>query len=359
MKRFGNRLIVKLLGAIAISFVVSFCMMILITLIYVYLNKKNFVLEPSLLTSYLIIFLQYAIAISAFITVFLLLVRKKIMYLKLISESVHQIANGKLGLTIKLESRDELTQLAQNINYMSKELEDKFEHERQLERVKNELITNVSHDLRTPLTSIIGYLDLLKKEQYVNKAQYQEYVETIYSKSYRLKYLIDELFEYTHLSSPDVKLHLNELDMSALLEQIVGEYIPIFEKEQIHVEKTITEETVPVLIDIEKMVRVYDNLFTNAIKYSIKPSELFISLDINGDKAILKVSNRAENFPVNEVNKLFERFFRGDKARNGHQGTGLGLAISQKIVELHGGIIYAKYEDGWMSFIIEHPLHVK
>lgn len=358
MKRFGNKLIVKLLGAIAISFVVSLGMMILITLFYVYLNKKNYVTELSLFNSYLIILLQYAIAIFTFITVFLLMVRKKIIYLKLISESVHHIANGKLGLTIKLESRDELTQLAQNINHMSNQLENKFEHERQLERTKNELITNVSHDLRTPLTSIIGYLDLLKKEQYASKAQFQEYVETIYSKSQRLKYLIDELFEYTHLSSPDVTLNLNEVDLSGLLEQVAGEYIPIFEKEQLSVQKSITEENIPILMDIEKMVRVYDNLFINAIKYSRKPSELLISLEIKGDKAILKVSNKVENPPVNEVNKLFERFFRGDKARKDNQSTGLGLAISKRIIELHDGIIYAEYKEDWMSFVIEHPIHI-
>ncbi|MCM3238770.1 HAMP domain-containing histidine kinase [Heyndrickxia oleronia] len=357
MKRFGNKLTVKLLGAIAISFVASLGMMILITLFYVYLNKKNYVPEHSLLTSYLSLFLQYSVGIITFISVFLIMVRKKIVYLKLISESVHHIANGKLGLTIKLESRDELAQLAQNINHMSSELENKFEHERQLERAKNELITNVSHDLRTPLTSIIGYLDLLKKEQYVSKEQYQEYLETIYLKSKRLKYLIDELFEYTHLSSPDVKLNLNEVDLSGLLEQIVGEYIPIFEKEQLSIQKSITEENVPVFIDIEMMVRVYDNLFMNAIKYSMKPSKIRISLEILGSKAILKVANRAKKPPVEEVNKLFERFFRGDKARKDNQGTGLGLAISKRIVDLHNGSIHAEYKEGWMSFIIEHPLH--
>lgn len=358
MKRFGNKLIVKLLSAIAISFVVSLCMMTLITFFYVYLSKENEVTEHSLLISYLLMLLQYSVGIFTFIVVFLLMVRKKIVYLKRISESVHQIANGKLGLAIKLESRDELTQLAQNINYMSNQLENKFEHERQLERAKNELITNVSHDLRTPLTSIIGYLDLLKKEQYASKEQYQEYLETIYSKSKRLKYLIDELFEYTHLSSPDVLLNLNEVDLSGLLEQIVGEYIPIFENEQLSIQKSITEENVPVFMDIEMMVRVYDNLFMNAIKYSMKPSEIQISLKLSGSKAILKVSNRAKKPPVEEVNKLFERFFRGDKARKDNQGSGLGLAISKRIVELHKSSIHAEYKEGWMSFIIEHPLHV-
>ncbi|MBT2712063.1 sensor histidine kinase [Pseudomonas sp. ISL-88] len=105
------------------------------------------------------------------------------------------------------------------------------------------------------------------------------------------------------------------------------------------------------------MVRVYDNLFMNALKYSTKPSELFISLKIKGEKAILKVSNKAETVPSDDINQLFERFFRGDKARTDNQGTGLGLAISKRIVELHSGHIHADYSDGWLSFIVEHPIY--
>ncbi|MED2170598.1 HAMP domain-containing sensor histidine kinase, partial [Bacillus thuringiensis] len=298
----------------------------------------------------------FAFAIFTFIILFLILVRKKIVYLKLISDNVNDIANGKLGLTIGIKGKDELTQLAKNINYMSKELENTFEQERRLERTKNELITNVSHDLRTPLTSIIGYLDLLKRGQYNNNTQLQEYLETTYSKSQRLKYLIDELFEYTRLSGIDAKLNLNEVDLSGLLEQIVGEYIPIFEKESLIVQKSITQEIIPIFIDAEKMVRVYENLFMNAIKYSMKPSQLFICLELMDNKAILKVSNKVERSPVSNPNKLFERFFRGDKARKNNQGNGLGLAISKRIVELHDGNIHAEYKDGWMSFIVEHPI---
>ncbi|OOR31823.1 two-component sensor histidine kinase [Bacillus mycoides] len=284
------------------------------------------------------------------------MVRKKIVYLKLISDNVNDIAHGKLGLTIGIEGKDELTHLAQNINYMSKELENTFEQERQLERTKNELITNVSHDLRTPLTSIIGYVDLLKRGQYDSKAQLQEYLETTYLKSQRLEYLIDELFEYTRLSDIDAKLNINEVDLSGLLEQIVGEYIPIFEKESLIVQKSITQETIPIFIDVEKMVRVYENLFMNAIKYSIKPSELSVCLELMDNKAILKVSNTVEKPPVSDPNKLFERFFRGDKARKDDQGNGLGLAISKRIVELHNGNIHVEYKDDWMSFIVEHPI---
>ncbi|EOO12519.1 sensor histidine kinase [Bacillus cereus] len=357
MKRvsFRNKIIIKLLVAVAVSFFASFGLTILN---FLYIIVPLFIKYDRLgmFAFYFAIFFLIAFAIFTFIIIFLILVRKKIVYLKLISDNVNDIANGKLGLTIGIKGKDELTQLAQNINYMSKELEHTFEQERRLERTKNELITNVSHDLRTPLTSIIGYVDLLKRGQYDSKTQLQEYLETTYLKSQRLKYLIDELFEYTRLSGIDTKLNFNEVDLSGLLEQIVGEYIPIFEKESLIVQKSITEETIPIFIDIEKMVRVYENLFMNAIKYSMKPSELSICLELIGNKAILKVSNKVEKPPVSDPNKLFERFFRGDKARKDDQGNGLGLAISKRIVELHHGNIHAEYKDDWMSFIVEHPI---
>ena len=352
---FRNKIIIKLLGAVAVSFFVSFGLTILVLQHIVdplFKEHEDF----GVFEAHLALWFSFAFAICNFIIFFLILVRKKIVYLKLISDNVNDIANGKLGLTIGIKGKDELTQLAQNINYMSKELEHTFEQERLLERTKNELITNVSHDLRTPLTSIIGYIDLLKRGQYNSNAQLQEYLETTYSKSQRLKYLIDELFEYTRLSGIDAKLNLNEVDLSGLLEQIVGEYIPIFEKESLIVQKSITQEIIPIFIDAEKMVRVYENLFMNAIKYSMKPSQLFICLELMDNKAILKVSNKVERSPVSDPNKLFERFFRGDKARKNNQGNGLGLAISKRIVELHDGNIHAEYKDGWMSFIVEHPI---
>lgn len=172
MRKFGNKLIVRLLIAIAISYLVAFGVLILVILSISYLYKINYLTDVSQGNANFRILIQFTAAILTFIAV-LLLVRKKILYLKHITESVHHIANGNLGLTIRTESRDELTQLAQHINYMSEELENKFEHERQLERVKSELISSVSHDLRTPLTSIIGYLDLLKKNNTTVKLNFR------------------------------------------------------------------------------------------------------------------------------------------------------------------------------------------
>ncbi|MFF2286407.1 ATP-binding protein [Peribacillus butanolivorans] len=283
----------------------------------------------------------------------LIMIRIKIKYLHLITQSVQIIANGKLGSTIEIKGNDELSQLAENINYMSKELENKFKHERQIENANHELITNISHDLRTPLTSIIGYVDLLRKKEYRDDEQLDDYLETIYSKSQNFKELINELFGYTKLTSPDLKLNFTEVELGGLSEQIVGEYMPILEKEGLDIQKSITKEDILISMDVEKIVRVYDNLLMNVIKYSMKPSIIKINLHMVGIKAILSVSNQVKNLPVQDVNKLFERFYRGDKERKEDGGAGIGLAISRRIIELHGGTIEADYKEGWLTFTIE------
>ncbi len=349
-----NKLTVRLLSSFAISLFFSLFISLLTSQLFLYyITYKN--IEMNTTNASIFIIFQFLVIIFSFIACFLFLIRNKLKYLKHISDSVQQIANGNLGFNINIMGKDELTLLAQNINFMSNELENQFQHEREIEKGKNELITNVSHDLRTPLTSLIGYLDLLKKGNYSDSEKYNEYLEITYLKSQRLKLLIDELFEYTRLSNPNINLNLCEVDMSDLLQQIVGEYIPIFEKEKLNVIKSI-EVKAPVLIDIEQVVRVYENLFTNTIKFSMKPSELQISLQVKGNYVIFKIMNQVEEKPSKDLNSLFERFYTGDKARVSNQGGGLGLAISKRIVELHNGKIYAEYDNEFLSITVEYPL---
>lgn len=358
IKQIKISLLVKLLAAVAVSFFVSTVVMIIISQIILHVfNLQYLTIEDIGATTYnVIVFLIFTFVIFSFIVTFLALIRNKILYIKRITESINEIANGKLGLTIKMEGNDELSKLAEDVNSMSKELSSKFEYERQLEIAKNELITNISHDLRSPLTSIIGYLDLLRKGNYSGENQLKEYHDTTYSKSKRLEALINELFEYTRLTSPDVKLDINDVDLTGLLEQLIGEYVPIFEKEDLTVIKEIPKEEVLTSMDIEKMVRVYDNLFMNAIKYSAKPSVVKATLDIQSNHAEFRLSNQTERPEVRDINQLFERFLVGDKARSEHEGTGLGLAISKRIVELHGGHIQAEYMHGWLTIIIKLPI---
>ncbi|MQR94309.1 sensor histidine kinase [Fictibacillus phosphorivorans] len=358
IKRIKISLLVKLLAAVAVSFLVSTVVMIIISQIILHVfNLQYLTIEDIGATTYnVIVFLIFTFIIFSFIVTFLALIRNKILYIKRITESINEIANGKLGLTIEMEGNDELSKLAEDVNSMSKELSSKFEYERQLEIAKNELITNISHDLRSPLTSIIGYLDLLRKGNYSGENQLKEYHDTTYSKSKQLEALINELFEYTRLTSPDVKLDIKDVDMTGLLEQLIGEYVPIFEKEDLTVVKKIPEDEVLTSIDIEKMVRVFDNLFMNAIKYSTKPSIVKATFDIQSNYAEFRLSNQTERPEVQDINQLFERFLVGDKARSEREGTGLGLAISKRIVELHGGHIRAEYMDGWLTIIIKLPI---
>ncbi|MCJ7841468.1 HAMP domain-containing histidine kinase [Lederbergia sp. NSJ-179] len=352
-KRFWNTLSIELLIAITISFSVA----LLITIFISQWINRYYLVNPNqigMLKYNLGVLLVFTVIALSFIISFLFLIRKKIKYLKHIIDRVQYIANGKLGSTVVVKGNDELSQLSHNINMMSRELERKFEHERQIEHSKNELITNISHDLRSPLTSILGYLDLLRKKEYKNEEELVNYMERVYSKSLKLKTLIDELFEYTKLTSPDVQLNLTNVLLNDLLEQMTGEYIPIFEKEELSIQKTIPDEDLFITMDVEKMVRVYDNLLTNAKNYSLKPSVIKINLSSDGDKAFFSISNRVEGPPIKEMNKLFERFYRGDQARLEGGGSGLGLAISKRIVELHGGALNVDYKEGWLTFSIEH-----
>ncbi|TDL85888.1 HAMP domain-containing histidine kinase [Vibrio vulnificus] len=354
--KFPNKLSFQLLGAITLSLLVSILVLIPVARFIGYFLENKAPNNLSISVYYSLAIFIFLFSILTFIGTFIILIRKKLGYLKLISLSIQKIANGEMGLIIDLKGKNELTQLADNINYMSKELHDKFEKERQLEQEKNELITNVSHDLRTPLTSIIGYLDLLKRKQYTNQKQLQEYLEITYQKSHRLKLLIDELFEYTRLSNQEFKLNKTVVDIRDLIEQVIGEYIPILEREQLSINKLIEDTYIPVLMDVERLVRVFENLISNAIKYSDKPSEVYISLHKEDNFAFFEILNKVENPPSHDINKVFDRFFMGDKARMGNDGTGLGLSISKRIVELHDGIISADYKDHTIVFKVELPL---
>lgn len=356
MVKFSNKLSFQLLGAITLSLLVSILVLMSVARFIAYFLENIDPNNLSIFVYYSLAIFIFLFSILTFIGTFIILIRKKIGYLKLISLSIQRIANGEMGLTIDLRGKNELTQLADNINYMSTELHDKFEKERQVEQEKNELIANVSHDLRTPLTSIIGYLDLLKRKQYTNQQQLQEYLEITYQKSHKLTLLIDELFEYTRLSNQEYTLNKTVVDIRDLLEQIIGEYIPILEREQLSINQLFEDTKMPVLMDVERLVRVFDNLISNAIKYSDKPSEVSIRLHREEKSVFFEISNKVEIPPSDDINKVFDRFFMGDKARMGNNGAGLGLSISKRIVELHDGIISADYKNHMIVFKVELPV---
>ncbi len=301
--------------------------------------------------------ISYFIAIAVFTLSFFYLTKRKMKQIEALAKGVMEIAKGNLGYRVKKKGIDEIALLTENVNHMAEAIMTNIEMERKIEQQKNELITNVSHDLRTPLTSIMGYLRLLREGRYETKEQYEEYLKIAFSKSEQLKNLIDDLFEYTKLTNENIVMGKQEVCINELLEQLIEELIPQAEENNRSFVKHFLEERIFTFIDTEKMVRVFDNLLMNAIKYSSGNGQILVSLERKGSHVIIGIANESDEFTSEELVNLFERFYKKDQSRtNVKEGSGLGLAIAKSIVELHGGNIHAKYSDKMLHFIITLPV---
>lgn len=301
---------------------------------------------------------NYLFLIVSFMFFFYLLTRPMVRYLRTLADGLLTIAGGDLDYRLPLSSGDELGEVAKSINFMAEQLQEKMNRERQIEESKMELITGVSHDLRTPLTSIIGYLNLLKNDDYKNLAEHKRYINNAYNKSQQLKTLIDDLFEYTRLTNGSANLSFTKVDWGGLLTQVMNEFEPIAQENSLAV-RTIRDQT-PIYgyIDTEKMVRAIDNLLMNALKFSHKPGEITVRLSAERQFIYFAVENVGKPISKEQEKLLFERFYKADPSRNENQtspGAGMGLAIAQNIVELHGGRIGLNHQNGHFAFFIELP----
>lgn len=290
-------------------------------------------------------------ALLTFLLSFYFITNRKMRYVEVVSHGLIEIAKGNLDHRIEKCGEDELSSLADNINFMAHQLKNKIENERKSERAKNELITNVSHDLRTPLTSIKGYLGLIKEKKYKEDDQLEEYVNIAYNKSEKLELLINDLFEYTKLTNEGANINKQDIALNGLLDQLIDELSFISEENKVTIAEEFINEKVIVNIDPNKTVRVFENLLMNAIRYSLKPGEIKVILTREKDVALVSVQNKCDNLSEEDLEKIFDRFYRVEKSRASHTGgSGLGLAIAKNIVELQGGRIEAKYKDGYVSF---------
>ncbi len=299
----------------------------------------------------------YLLAFITFLFSFFYVTKRKMNQIEAMAEGVREFSKGNLQYKIKQEGQDEIGLLILNINQMAEKLLSNIEKEKQIEKQKTELITNVSHDLRTPLTSIMGYLRLLGDAKYENKEQHDEYIKIAFSKSEQLKTLIEDLFEYTKLTDETMVLDAQEVCINELLDQLIEELVPQAEEHDLSFVKEFQEERIYAVVDSEKMVRVFENLLINAIKYSIDKAEIQVSLQREEQHIRISIANHSEEFTKKELENLFERFYKKDQSRSrAVEGSGLGLAIAKSIVELHKGEIRAEYENGVIQFIILLPI---
>ena len=298
-------------------------------------------------------YLALMLSIIVFVVLFLIVTNKKTKYLDQIAKGIKYIADGDLSHRIPEDGNDEISNIALNVNNMADEINRRIKAQEVSEKTKADLITNVSHDLRTPLTSIMGYIELVKDKKYEDEKTMDEYLDIAYNKSEKLKVLIEDLFEYTKLNNNGMKLNKAEVNLVDFVSQVSEEMKPYFESSNIEQVKTLTDQKIIVSIDPAKMVRVVENLLTNAVKYSYKPGKVIIGVYEKDGYATIAVKNRGEHIPQVKLDKLFDRFYRLDESRSAELGgSGLGLAISKNIVKMHGGKIWGECYGNDISFYI-------
>lgn len=298
----------------------------------------------------------FILELVIFSAIFLITINSRIKYLKYISKSVTNIKTQKYLNPIDIKGNDEISQLAEDINTMSERLRDNYEKEKKQEEAKNELIVAVSHDLKTPLTSILGYLELLNKDKENFTEKQQEFLNVAYEKSENLKRLIEELFEYTKLSNNFIKLDKVPFNIAILVNQIVGEHVLFLSEKNIKVEIECAQNELISEIDIQKFIRVIENLVKNVEKYSYINSTFKIIMWEEHTNIRLSFINASDIISKDDLVKIFDEMYRIDKSRNAEvEGSGLGLPISKKIIELHKGRIWAECSGNEINFNIELP----
>lgn len=223
------------------------------------------------------------------------------------------------------------------------------------EQRKNDMIVYLAHDLKTPLTSVIGYLTLLRDEPDISEENRAKYTAVALDRSQRLEELINEFFDITRFSLTTLTLDARRIDLSLLLNQTISEFLPVFEKNSLGVRAEIAPN-VDLLCDPDKLERVFDNLLRNAVNYSYPDTETEFGMTADGKFVTVVCRNHGHTIPAEKLEHIFEQFFRVDAARQSKTGgAGLGLAIAREIVSLHGGTISAKSENESVEFTVRLP----
>lgn len=283
--------------------------------------------------------------------------RYKQMQLHHIIEELHYIANGHFDHRIPFRVSGDVQRVVDSVNALVDSVIRSMNEERAIEKSKDELITNVSHDIRTPLTSIIGYLGLIEDKQYHSDQDLLKCTHTAFLKSKQMKSLVDDLFEYTKVRQTDTPLSLNQLDLGAMLEQLAASFELEAQKKGMTIGAAVGDKPLMMEADAEKLVRVFNNLVSNALKYGDGGKHIdLVAKHVSDTELEVRVTNDGPKIPKESLALIFERFYRVEESRSKETGgTGLGLAIAQSIVALHGGYIYVESTDELTSFVIHLP----
>jgi len=283
-----------------------------------------------------------------------------IVVYKFSSKYVNIIASIYNSLDKVLKEDSDSIKLPNEVNMFSEKLNEiKYDYiitkksQIDAEAKKNDLIMYMAHDLKTPLTSTIGYLNLINEEKDLSTEAKEKYIKIALEKAIRVEDLTNQFFEITRYNLQDMQIHKKNIDLSILIDQLVDECYPMLQDRNLKC-KVTKPEHIYYSCDGDKIARCFGNLLKNAISYSYEKSEIEINVNETEEKIEIVFRNKGDKIPQYKLDKIFEKFYRADESRQSSTGgTGLGLAISKEIIELHKGKIYAKNEDEYIEFYIE------
>ena len=302
-----------------------------------------FGLDISIPDLIVLVCIAFLIGVALFIVYFLILSQRLYVSLAKIAAGIERMSSGDLNTRVRIEGEDEFALIGEKLNCMALDISMLMESERKNERIKNNLITNVAHDLRTPLTSVIGYLDLLVKNPDLEEEMKTRYMTIAYDKALRLQKLIEDLFSYTKVSQGEVKPKLAPLDVVKLMEQMIDEFYPFFQDAGLAYEFTTSHAAIMVMADGDMLARAFSNLLGNAVKYGKDGKNIRVRIQKNGEMVSISVINYGKVISAKDLEYIFDRFYRVEGSRSEETGgSGLGLAIAKRIVMLHEGSIKAK-----------------
>lgn len=251
---------------------------------------------------------------------------------------------------------EELYEFSQKLKEFKYDLKMNEQARQIAEQQKNDLVVYLAHDLKTPLTSVIGYLSLLEEAGDLPIEQRAKYIGIALDKAYRLEQLINEFFEITRLNLHSIPAYKAPVNVTILLMQIMEEFFPVFEEKQMCVVSDIEAELI-ISADADKLARVFDNLFRNAANYGYENTDIVYTAHKKEGNVHISVQNKGEHIPPEKLNYIFDKFYRLDHSRQSATGgAGLGLAIAKQIVELHNGTIEASCKDGITEFKVILPM---
>lgn len=298
-------------------------------------------------------FVMPAVIFVGWLVIFCIMLHKSFSYFDKIvleSEKLVNVDNGQIILPTEMKN------VQDRMNALREDVIRNRSFAKEAEQRKNDLVLYLAHDLKTPLTSIIGYLTLLKAEPEISVETREKYTGIALDKAERLEQLINEFFDITRFNIQTLTLELERINLSLMLEQTMSEFLPIFKEHNIQPHMDI-QPNVELVCDPDKLARVFDNLLRNAVNYSYENSEVSLAMIADGGTITVEVRNHGKTIPKEKLEKIFEQFFRMDTARQSETGgAGLGLAIAKEIVLKHGGSITASSEKENTVFTVVLPL---